>query len=183
MSTSSAAPHKRHARDFYVTPPSAVESIRPVVEEYKSSLIKPRPPARLVGMDAGCGTGALAPLLSGLYSVGVDTVPGCRFDAYQKILVDDFLRVDQPADLVVMNPPFSISVPFVSHARTLSRAVLALLPLNCLAPIKYEPVLGNDQAFDVFVLRKRPAFLGTGPKFECAWFFWHPEATNRIMRI
>jgi len=145
-----------------------------------------------VGLDAGCGFGALSPLLSSTQKrVGLDIQFefGLRPSGlYDGLIEQDFLQYTTGVDLIVMNPPFSLAVEFVQHARSLADAVLALLPLSCLAPKKYEPILGDGENFDQFVLGKRPAFTypgstGSGAKFECAWFLWHHDVGRQIRRI
>lgn len=178
----------KNPREFYITPAYTVESIRPHLHNY---IYRSGP---LCGVDAGCGFGALSPLLSHLEietRIGLDIQ--FEFDLrprglYDVLIEQDFLTFSTKVDIVVMNPPFSLAVDFVQHARSLSPVVVALLPLPCLAPKKYEPILGDDENFDMFVLGKRPAFTypgstGSGAKFECAWFVWHNDLDRQIRRI
>lgn len=86
--------------------------------------------------------------------------------------------------LIVMNPPYSLALPFVAAAlevvRSQAGTVAALLRLGFLASRKRRDWWQSHPA-DVYVLSERPSFTGDGrtDATDYAWFVWR-EGAGRV---
>ena len=174
--------------DFYRTP------------EWVTRAILPHLPTGGTILDAGCGDGSILSVLVAEHLdgvvLGVDNDPAlvaatrsrCGTDAdgshLASIVVGDFLRWDQPVDLVIANPPFSLSLEFVEVALEATSArhgvVAMLLRLGWLAGRKRSD-FHRAHPSDVFVLERRPSFTADGgtDASEYAWFVWGPGRGGR----
>jgi hypothetical protein len=83
-------------------------------------------------------------------------------------------------EIVIMNPPFALAEEFVRRALAEARfGVLALLRLAFLEGLSRSS-LHRDHASDVYVLPRRPSFVGGRTDASAyAWFHWHPAARRR----
>ncbi|GAC1393243.1 MAG: hypothetical protein NVS3B10_00390 [Polyangiales bacterium] len=175
--------YARDPLDFFETPAWCVRAILPHL---------PARPWRV--LDAGCGTGAIAREAARYWPdaavVGVEIDPGRASEALVRVgprlrvLNMDFLRAATlEADLVVMNPPFSLAMEFVQRALGVTPVVAALLRLPWLASQKRAAWLRAHPP-SVNVLPKRPSFTGDGrtDATDYAWLTWsNSSPTVRIL--
>lgn len=167
--------------DFHPTPTWVVDAIIPHL-----------PRAGWV-LDAGCGTGRiLGRLLHHRFeATGIEQNDRLAMGAQVEfghgyVIHGDFLyfRSAMPPSVVVMNPPYSKSLEFVTHAIDLVRpqngTVAALLRLGWLSSRKRKEFHRANPS-DVYVLERRPSFRTTGKTdaTEYAWFMWGPGRGGR----
>lgn len=116
---------QRHPDDFYRTPKSAIEVIKPYV--------------RGIGvLDPSAGDGAIVEAFPGAFGIELDPVRAWASGS----LCADALAVDWPAvSWVVMNPPFKLAAAFVEKAVRHAPNVAALLRLSWLASASRAPFL------------------------------------------
>lgn len=183
--TKSYATWERKAADIYPTPVDGTESIIPLIQAMSEAFeaIHGRPIRRI--WEPACGDGRLSRVLEwhGYEVVSTDLREHSGFG----IGGLDFLN-DDPAtkwgldigeiDLIVTNPPFSLSVEFVRRALGITPWVIMLVKQNYY----------NTQNRYGFFQDKRPgmflpctwrlAFLeeerGKSPLMDCAWAVWGP---------
>lgn len=81
-------------------------------------------------------------------------------------------------DLIITNPPFSLSEEFIVKSLSEAKTVCYLQRLNWLGSKKRKDFWNNNTPDKIFVLSKRPQFkkeLGLGggsDSTEYAWFIW-----------
>lgn len=100
--------------------------------------------------------------------------------------VADFLEMEPlkvGADVLIMNPPFSLAIDFACRATTWARWVVMLQRLNWFGSQKRRAFL-QSHAPDVYVLPKRPSFRPDGQtdSIEYAWFVWSPMNSTPVTR-
>jgi hypothetical protein len=79
-------------------------------------------------------------------------------------------------DLLITNPPFSLAMEFILHARKIfpGTPLCFLLRLNFLESQKRASFFKTAMP-DVYVLPKRPSFMGNGTDATgYGWFIWRP---------
>lgn len=85
-------------------------------------------------------------------------------------------------EVVLMNPPYALAEEFVRRALeevAIDGHVVALLRLAFLEGLARSS-LHRDHASDVYVLPRRPSFVGGRTDASAyAWFHWHPAARRR----
>lgn len=91
-------------------------------------------------------------------------------------IVSDFLALSPPpemANVVIMNPPFSLALDFAMRAMAWASCVVMLQRLNWFGSKKRHRWL-QDFAPDVYALPKRPSFRPDKltDSVEYAWFVW-----------
>ena len=91
----------------------------------------------------------------------------------------DYLTTDFPqVDLIITNPPFSISLDFIKKSLIEGKTVCYLQRLNWLGSKLRKDFWNNNIPDKIFVLSKRPQFkkeLGLGggtDSTEYCWFIW-----------
>jgi hypothetical protein len=84
------------------------------------------------------------------------------------------------ADVLIMNPPFSLALEFAARAFQWASWVVMLQRLNWFGSQKRREWL-RTFAPDVYVLPKRPSFRPDGQtdSIEYAWFVWPPTGRER----
>jgi len=200
---------KRHADDFYITPPWVVEAILP-------HLKTPR-----VVLDIGCGKGAIGRVLRRAYPLarigGVEkdaerSLMAQRSGAYDSLWSADWLAltnrlnpIGEPAaapDLIISNPPFKLALRFLETALERVRPggeVAFLLPAQwdqetneCADGFKRErgrflDRLQKDgrEGFGKYAVEGRIAFKGDGAtdRIAYAWFVFGPEHGGVYQRV
>ncbi len=94
----------------------------------------------------------------------------------------DFLKHDETLrfDVIITNPPFYLAEEFVRKALRCADHVAMLLRLAFLESRKRE-VFHAEYSSDVYVLSRRPSFLGNGATDSSAyaWFVWGPGRGGR----
>lgn len=94
----------------------------------------------------------------------------------------NFLTMAWPhplAELMIMNPPFSLALDFVRAGFDRAASVLMLQRLNWLAPARSSWL--RNYMPDVYSLPTRPSFTGDGSTdaAEYAWFHWPVSGERR----
>lgn len=90
----------------------------------------------------------------------------------------DYFDYTFDVDLIVTNPPFSISLEFIQKSLKEAKTVCYLQRLNWLGSKKRKPFWNEFTPDKLFVLSERPQFkkeLGLGggtDSTEYAWFIW-----------
>ena len=148
----------RKSLESYSTPPQATEALLER-ESFRGRILEP------CGFD-----GAMGEVLDeyGHQVIASDIATG-----------DDFLEMSDNLPNVITNPPFSLALEFVEHAKTVATSRIAmLLPLDFLHGVsRYE--LFQDRGFPlkvVYVFCQRLRF-GNTPEAQSApmanaWFVW-----------
>ncbi len=165
----------RSPNDFYATPRWVTEALLRAVQL----------PGGL-WMEPSVGDGAI------VRAVNRDDVRWLTFDirpdcGHPGVIAYDFLKLPVPDtkyDVLVGNPPFSLAMEFVQHAITQAKIVALLLRLNFLASLRRQEFMQKNTP-SVYVLSRRPAFLGNGKTdaTEYAWFLWqsdNPQDHGRV---
>ena len=91
----------------------------------------------------------------------------------------DYLTTEfKDIDLIVTNPPFSISLDFIKKSLTEAKTVCYLQRLNWLGSKARKDFWNNNTPDKIFVLSKRPQFKkelglsGGTDSTEYCWFIW-----------
>jgi predicted RNA methylase len=165
---------QRLADDFYETPAWCTEAILPHLPKNPRTILEP-----------AAGSGAIVRVLCKAYPAAnicaVEIDPG-RADmlvgagattSWGRDFLVSSLSILISADLVVMNPPYSLAMPFVQRCLRRATVVAALLRLPWLASKKRAP-FHREHPSDVYVLPRRPSFTPDGKTDSCdyAWFVW-----------
>jgi hypothetical protein len=180
--------------DCYDTPPWVVRAIAPILARELREMGRAE---TAIILDPAAGTGNIlatlhedlrdehGPLYPLLLGIEIDPARAAACAAKPGVLdchaADALERSDATsrcwgeADAIVMNPPFSLAVDFVSAAigrRKLGALVVALLRLAFLEGLG-RAVFHRGMPSDVHVLAKRPSFTGRGTDSSAyAWFVW-----------
>jgi len=109
----------------------------------------------------------------------IDLIP-CKTKYWAEIRDGiDYLTTSFPAiDLIITNPPFSISLEFIQKSLTEAKTICYLQRLNWLGSQKRKDFWNDNIPDKLFILSKRPQFkkeLGLGggtDSTEYAWFIW-----------
>lgn len=178
---------ERAELDYYPTPAWCVDAI-------KSFLC----PGRSV-LDPACGQGELlthfsapAALPGGPSLLGIELDAGraiaAEYVTTRSVITGDALAVDWPkVDLVICNPPFSLSLEFVEKSlqQQLPHTTHAFLLRLSFLESRERRALHKLHPSDVYVLSERPKFrpnrhgkMATD-SITCAWFVWGPGRGGR----
>jgi hypothetical protein len=171
--------HVRHADDHYATPAWVTRAILPHL------------PAFDLVLDPCCADGAILDVFREqrprVYTNGYEldaTRAGVAVERGHTVGIGDALApgtwVRSP--LIVMNPPFSLALPFVlkALAQGIGTTVAAFLRLAFLET-QTRAAFHCESPSDVYVLSKRPSFTGDGKTDSAAyaWFVWGPGRGGR----
>lgn len=168
-------PDPQNVREYFRTPEYA---IRPIVRQFLADGI----PLDNV-CDPCAGDGVIRDVVEDMVP-NVSTWAADIEPLHPSVMREDYLSPARVLcnhyELTIMNPPFSLAIPFVERARTESTTVAALLRLNWLEGIKRFAWLSANLP-DVYVLSKRPSFHPRGKTDACAyaWFVWGPGRGGR----
>jgi len=175
----------RRADDFYATPAFCTRAILPRLSPFSTAL------------DPCAGEGAILKVLD-------DSVLKKRWSKYWGIELDHkramqcrqvangcthadaltcpnhwWLDVNEPFDLIITNPPFSLAQEFIEKALASGAKEIAfLLRLNFLGSQK-RAAFWKKHPCEIYVLPKRPSFTENGKTdaTEFAWYVWRKDST------
>jgi len=149
----------RSGPDDYQTPKWCIEALLPQLH-LQGSLLEP------------CqGDGNLISVLSPFF----DRVDWCEIQGGRDFFTWEGLRTSY--DWVITNPPFNQALPFLQKSLLLAPNVAFLLRLNFLGSQKRKEFWQNHPPTALFVLSRRPSFVGGGTdSTEYAWFVWSKKA-------
>ncbi len=169
----------RRAYDFYETPE---EVTRQFLFEYFEGDFR-------VILEPCAGSGKMVKVLRDRFPLAWieanDIRDGPPIPYVNKRYTLDFLKMlkgDVNYDLIFTNPPYSLAEEIITHAlETWSKAtVVMLLRLNFLGSQKRKPFWDKHPVNEIYVLSKRPSFMGKGTDAtEYAWFVWRPHITKQ----
>lgn len=171
--------------DFYSTPPAVVRAILRVLDLRAGSVV----------LDPSCGDGAILDVADamGCATVGIELDAGRAIKAQASgrvVEVRDALSADAwpRADVIVMNPPYSLAMDFVlralAEAKPQGIGVVALLRLAWLESAG-RAAFHRANPSDAYVLSERPSFAaslkckGTKTAKPCGWRTMQPLADER----
>lgn len=192
---------EREALDYYATPPEEVTNILKKMGleiTAQDSVLDPAcggghmmkgivdyfPRVNLAGTDIQDRTTSVINKLHETY--GIKTHYGKEYD---------FLSDDYPVEkceYVIMNPPFSIIIPFVQHALDIAtRGVLMLGRLQFLETEgRYSKILKDNPPTEVWVYVDRIACYKNGDFSKTqnsaqayAWFYWDKNDTSKETKL
>lgn len=166
----------RNADDNYATPAWCVREILPYVLPDRPCTV----------LDPCCGSGAIldavtsdAPWSSTMgIEIDLNRFQQVRSKYERKDLSFQIMHSDAlnescvwpSADLILTNPPYRLALEFLRRALDEDGTVAFLLRLNFLGS-QARREFWRDNAFDVYVLSRRPSFTGNGTDAtEYAWF-------------
>jgi len=88
----------------------------------------------------------------------------------------DFLTINQPAQAIISNPPFSLADEFITHALSQSPIVCMLLRATFWQAQKRNEFFKANSPAYILPLTWRPDFEKKGsPCMEFAWTVWLPD--------
>lgn len=191
---------ERQAEDYYATPPEEVTNILEVLglDLTGANILEPC-----------CGGGHM---VEGIWQynksaniLATDIMQRTNYFITRDAVGDtimyhygtkyDFLSDDYPieyADYVIMNPPFSVIIPFVQHSLEIAtKGVLMLGRLEFLESKKrYEEVFSIHPPADVYVYVDRIACYKNGDFTEkpssiqaYAWYYWDKENKSKETKV
>lgn len=171
-SDSAVGSGQRDGRDFYPTPADLCRAALDLIEDTLPSSV----------LDPGAGTGAWGWAVQDkwpdVWLAGVDKHFG-NPGPYNKWWMADFTQwgYGQQFDVVVGNPPFSLSQPFIEQALRYLKPggeLLFLLPLNFLASQTRNFYWWKSQPlWRVYVMGRRPSFSGDGKTDAYEYALYH----------
>lgn len=190
---------EREALDYYATPPQEVTNILNVMNlNLKGKTI----------LDPGCGEGHLLLGINNYEDQAIldgtdikDRTGKVTEELRQrKVIINygedfDFLSDNYPMgnfDYVIMNPPFSVLIPFVQHSLKLAtKGVLMLGRLEALETVKrYENIFKDCPPTQIYVYVDRIAcykngdFSVTPSAIQAyAWYYWDLTSNSKTTEL
>jgi hypothetical protein len=172
---------KRHKSDYYQTPSSLVKQLIEVEHFDKNKMIR----------EPACGDGSIVRELW-KHNFDVNYSDKYQYDFIKDNLIDneveddfifDFLDDNQFCDYIITNPPFSLALEFILHAKTVCLDKFAmLLPLSYLHGQKrYEKCIYTDINYPltkIYIFTRYPLLTEkTADKYKTgmmvyAWYVW-----------
>lgn len=148
------------SKDKYYTPPQCYEKL-PIDWSMFYSALEP-----------AAGDGRIARFLFGK----VKDVQTCEIDNGI-----DFFNYEWNGDLILTNPPFSLSMIYTERCVAISNTCIMLHRLGFLASKGRKDFMQSHEPCCMFVLSNRPSFIGKGTdNSDYAWICW--DRTNRLPR-
>lgn len=176
---------ERKAADVYPTPVDGTESIMPIIKALSVAFEEANGrPIRTI-WEPCCGDGRLARVLEhhGFTVIATDIREYSGFGHGPLDFLNEHPTAKWgwamgPVDMIVLNPPFSLSVEFIQRALSYTPWVVCLVKQNYYNTInRYDFFQGNRPNF-FLPLTFRLAFLeeerGKSPLMDCAWAVWGP---------
>lgn len=173
---------ERNPADFYPTPAWCV---RRILERL------PLPGGRW--LEPAAGEGAIVRAVNAVRGDvqwwAVELREECRpglWETGANVAIDEFLLWSMgrafgspPFAVAILNPPFTLALPFVRRCLDVAEWVVCLERLNWLEGGDRNAFL-RDHAPDVYVLPNRPSFTGKGTDATAyAWLVWPPGEHDR----
>lgn len=155
----------RNERDFYPTPWKA---FKPMLKYF---------PLNKSIWEPCQGDGRLVRWLreSGRKADGTDLSEGSDY------LLDRTYR-----QVIITNPPFSLTGEFIVHALKHACEIYFLLPLNSLSgQSRYKEIYSKRPLVALFPLVERPSFTQDGgtDRVEYGWFYWGGSLLKQITHL
>lgn len=171
-SASAGTGHVRHPDDFYRTPEWCVRAIVRHIEIPEGATV----------LDPACGDGAILDVIQDIRpdvrTVGIELDPSRAAIASRRhgiIGGADALALSAlwwAADVVVMNPPFSLAMEFIERAIANAKLTICLQRLSWMSGQKRTAFWRRHPA-DAYILPRRPSFTGKGTDAaDYAWYAW-----------
>lgn len=174
---------ERVENDYYPTPRHVVEAVLPCL------------PRAFRVLDPAAGVGELLLAVGAGYGIAIELdeerANKCSKASHcDEIVTGDALTLEWPdADLLIMNPPFTLARQFIERAiawrkQDPRRTVACLARLTILESEERRSLHQQDPA-DVYILAKRPQFRpGRRGKMAtdsvtCCWAVWSPGGGGR----
>lgn len=151
--------NKRLDNDFYPTP---IDTLTPLINKVDFTNIK-------TFLEPCKGDGRILNLIP-------DNID--KYWAEIQLGKDYLTTPFKNIDLIITNPPFSISLEFIKKSLTEAKTICYLQRLNWLGSKKRKDFWNNNTPDKLFVLSQRPQFrreagFGNGTdSTEYAWFIW-----------
>lgn len=172
----------RRDADWYPTPPWCTHRLLDAVRLPSGDWLEP-----------SAGDGAIMQAVNavrpGVRWTACDVRPECEPTLRmltERVVIGDFLRQrwERRFDVAILNPPYSLALPFVERCRSLAEHVVALLRLNWLASEERASWLRRFPP-SVYVLPNRPSFTGEGTDAtDYAWLHWSGRSpTVRVLDL
>ncbi len=188
---------EREAFDYYATPPKEVTNIlNKIGLDLKDQLI----------LDPGCGGGHL---IDGILEyedeaeiIGTDIMKReNKFGAHHNPISYyygkkyDFLSEEYPfkkCDYIIMNPPYSVIIPFVKHSLEIAeKGILMLGRIQFLeGKERYEKILKDNPPSDIYIYvdriycYKNGDFSVKANSIQAyAWFYWSKKDKTKKSSI
>lgn len=163
----------RKPSDVYPTPVDGTESLVPVLKQMRVKRI----------WEPACGDGRLSRVLEWhgfeVTSTDLRENPGYGVGGLDFINEDPMTKWGWDigeVDMIVTNPPFALSVPFVKKALSITPNVAMLVKVNYWNTQSRYGLFGENRPQFFFPLTWRLAFLeqerGKSPLMDCAWCVW-----------
>ncbi len=180
---------KRHAYDFYKTPPSA---IYPFLDKC-SRLGLVRASEEFLWLEPCAGDGAIINACTNYWhtrptqptwmaiEIQKELKAPLKQTAAQAVLIQDYLRyIPDPGlepDIIFSNPPFTYAREIIEHSKTIVKPDGDIVMLLRLAftesQERWEFWESQIKKPDLYILHKRPAFTEDGKTDSCAYAFFH----------
>lgn len=86
----------------------------------------------------------------------------------------DYLTNGFESDIVITNPPFSLTKEFVTKARSESSCTIMLQKLTYMASKGRKKFWNENKPTSIIVLSERPTFVKEGTKgmYDYCWYVW-----------
>lgn len=158
----------RKLADVYPTPPDAVYSVIPYIEDIL--------PIGSRILEPACGDGSMSRALEEFGYI-VDSYD-IRTDSGYGYGGIDFLTHDHDKyDAVITNPPFSLAEEFIVRALEIAPVVVFFLKATYWNVASRKKLFRQSPFMRQLNLTWRPAFLeaerGRSPLMDCIWCVWH----------
>lgn len=169
--TTSLKIHARKPADFYPTPPDATQALLNHLKLPRGTTVK----------EPACGDGAMARVLTKAGFV-VDASDLREDSGYGTGGVDFLKRPGKPAEWVITNPPFNLSVEFIQTSLKLTPNVAMLLKSQYWHAASRLALFHEHRPAEILPLTWRPAFLeaerGSSPLMDVMWVVWRKGSTG-----
>jgi len=158
--------------DFYATPAGSIADIL-LKETLWGDILEP-----------ACGDGAISKVVEYIYPNCKVTSNDLVYRGYGNKKSIDFLTYEEPADIIITNPPFSLFQEFAEKALKLARnKVIFFGKLQALEGQKRATFLENSPLRTIYVFKARQNPLRNGSPTDengkawastmaFAWFVW-----------
>lgn len=186
---------EREALDYYATPPEEVTNILQELNLPKNQCFNI--------LEPSCGGGHMIEGIlnyfdnANIYATDIKQRENKYINTHNEKSVTyqygkdyDFLSENYPyntADIVIMNPPFKVAVPFILHGLEIAKSKLIVLGRTKLVESinRYEKIFENTpptgiyQYIDRIACAKNGIFENLSSIEAYSWFIWDKEKMNK----